>query len=573
MKAMRKSILACVLCLALCLGLFAGATFAWFTDTVSSTGNTITAGTLDVEAYAYDLAGDADQGMSVTIDGVNGGEAITFSSARQDLNKNDPPPIINESNWEPGQSSAKLLQVQNAGTLNAKVGIEFSVSGELTDALWFDFIQVDPSSVTDGVAGGTGSVIGTFTQREMNTLATFAQNLELTLEAANDGAADSIFFVFVYGMKTTAGNEYQNTSFTADVTVFATQATGEEDGFGNPDYDIMATYKVGTADELMTALDRGGVAQLNADIALTEPVTVTNADAAISLNGKTLSASAVANPDGNAFAALAATEGKSLTISNGTIDMSGYNAFAPAAPSAISATSGGKIVLSNVEYTSDNTGVYVQGQGSTVEIVHSTVSAPTYCVGTNASSEDNHGVNIRIIDSELRSPESDGWTNIGVMINVPGNLYIEGSTISGEVAAVMVRGGTATIKDSTLLREVAPTGYSDTYRYYDKDWVSGNGVPLATLLIGNRGTSYQYPASCTLENCIVACTFAMADADAPAGMIAQDCMTVYLYGNTGEGLGASLTYDADTVFQIAETSIAFIVQGDNGDNTKVTPIA
>ena len=427
MKAMRKSILACVLCLALCLGLFAGATFAWFTDTVSSTGNTITAGTLDVEAYAYDLAGDADQGMSVTIDGVNGGEAITFSSARQDLNKNDPPPIINESNWEPGQSSAKLLQVQNAGTLNAKVGIEFSVSGELTDALWFDFIQVDPSSVTDGVAGGTGSVIGTFTQREMNTLATFAQNLELTLEAANDGAADSIFFVFVYGMKTTAGNEYQNTSFTADVTVFATQATGEEDGFGNPDYDADAgnfTLTPGegeslTQNDLAAALNdpNNKSVSLGADMTISESTNIYT-DSVLDLGEKTITSEKTlyfGRNNGYQTAPITAT------IKNGTYSPTNNGG-------RIRVEGGSTLTMENVTFTNDNSSTVtvqaIQGHNNDPSLKNTYIfigcTFDNAYVAFDGSSGNGYEIDVRFVDCMFTF---DGLGNGGAAVSIDDYYY------------------------------------------------------------------------------------------------------------------------------------------------------
>ena len=39
------------LCLLLCMSMLIGTTFAWFTDSVSTTNNIITAGNLDVNLY------------------------------------------------------------------------------------------------------------------------------------------------------------------------------------------------------------------------------------------------------------------------------------------------------------------------------------------------------------------------------------------------------------------------------------------------------------------------------------------------------------------------------------------
>ena len=43
MKALKKSIIVCGLSLVLCVGLLMGTTFAWFTDTVTNSGNIIQA--------------------------------------------------------------------------------------------------------------------------------------------------------------------------------------------------------------------------------------------------------------------------------------------------------------------------------------------------------------------------------------------------------------------------------------------------------------------------------------------------------------------------------------------------
>ena len=116
-------------------------TFAWFTDSVSSSGNRIQAGTLNITATAagYDQNGSTQ----ITVpDGVIAGNTLIFGAA-EDIEAEGAKPVISESNWEPGQRNAKLLTVANSGSLAAKIKLEFNVTnGELTDALWFDFIQV-----------------------------------------------------------------------------------------------------------------------------------------------------------------------------------------------------------------------------------------------------------------------------------------------------------------------------------------------------------------------------------------------------------------------------------------------
>ena len=141
MSRTKKALLASGVSLLACAALLAGATFAWFTDSVVNTGNKIQAGNLAIGAYAYDLAEDGEG--SFKIEGVNGGEAFAFETEGQNL-KTDKTPIINDTLFEPGESNAKLLKVENAGTLSAKIKLEFSVmDGGLMEALWFDFVKVE----------------------------------------------------------------------------------------------------------------------------------------------------------------------------------------------------------------------------------------------------------------------------------------------------------------------------------------------------------------------------------------------------------------------------------------------
>ena len=226
MKSTKKSLIFSALSLLLCCALLAGTTFAWFTDSVTNTGNTIQAGNLAINAYAYDIG---EGGESFTITGVNNNVGFTFEAdaQAQDLKEANCPPIINDDLWEPGKSNAKLLKVENAGTLAVKIRLEFETAGDLTDALWFDFIQVK-----------SGEVTGSFTKRPMNTLSTFAENLELPIIAKGD----KLEFILVYGMYEEAGNEYKETDFTANVSILAAQYTYEKDGFDNTDYDKDALY-------------------------------------------------------------------------------------------------------------------------------------------------------------------------------------------------------------------------------------------------------------------------------------------------------------------------------------------
>lgn len=208
------------LSLLLCAALLLGTTFAWFTDSVTNTGNVITAGTLSIGASAYDVDTSKD---TYQFAGINNGQAFGFKGDGQDLKAENCPPILSEPRWEPGVSNAKLLTVSNNGSLAANIRLSFDVEDNgLQDALWFDFIQVEP-------------VQGSFVKRPMSELNTLAQSMVIPL---NGG--ESVSFILVYGMDEQADNAFQGKSFSADVTVMATQASKEEDGFGSSDYDAAA---------------------------------------------------------------------------------------------------------------------------------------------------------------------------------------------------------------------------------------------------------------------------------------------------------------------------------------------
>ena len=277
MKSIKRSLLLSVLSMFLCCLLLVGTTFAWFTDSVTNTENVITAGNLSIEAVAYELDMTNTTGTAYRIGVVNNGENFYFKATGQSLKEKDCPPIIDDELWEPGKTNAKLLEVKNTGNLAAKIKLAFDVkSTGLMDALWFDFVQIDAE----------GNVTGSFTKRPMSQIETIANNLEFKLAA--DGG--NVRFILVYGMYEEAGNEYMNQSFSADVTILATQDTAESDGFGDNQYDAAAKYavSVSTAGELSSAIAEGKPVSLSENITLTDKIVATG-DVTIFGNGNTIS--------------------------------------------------------------------------------------------------------------------------------------------------------------------------------------------------------------------------------------------------------------------------------------------
>ena len=524
-KRTKRALLASVMAVLLCAAMLIGTTFAWFTDSVTSGRNTIVAGNLDVELeYATATEGTLGGWTSV----------------------NDATDLFGDGLWEPGYAQVVYLRVRNAGTLALRYQLSMNILSEtagvnvngqtfnLSDELQYGAVlnQSVPFANRDvAIDAVTGPV----------ALSTAYTSGEMHL-AAN---AEPQYLALVVYMPKTVGNEanYRGDvvpTIELGVNLLATQDTVEEDSFDNL-YDQDAWEEVSDAAGLQAAISEGKTASLTQDIVLDSTLPMSpSGETNIVLNGNELKTTSENTT--------MVENGETLTVSGGSLSI-GEGMFADMAKSALQVTDGSTIRLLNVDYRAGGTGVFAQGQNATVEIINSVIEAPSFCVGTNAGNTANHGVDIRIINSRLETTHFDGWTGSAVLMNVPGNLTIERSTIIGECNAVIVRSGTATIRNSVLSRPYAVEGANESEIHMDGNWGSGNNVPLATLLLGNRAeNAYQYPTVCRVENTTI--TSAAAGAK-----------TVYLYGNQTAELGVTFTYDDATVIQPADESVEPIVYG------------
>ena len=524
-KRTKRALIASVLALVVCAAMLIGTTFAWFTDSVTSGRNTIVAGNLDVELeYATATEGTLGGWTSV----------------------NDATDLFGDGLWEPGYAQVVYLRVRNAGTLALRYQLSMNILSEtagvnvdgqtfnLSDELQYGAVlnQSVPFANRDAAMDAVTSPVA---------LSTPYASGEMHL-AAN---AEPQYLALVVYMPKTVGNEanYRGDAVPTielGVNLLATQDTVEEDSFDNL-YDQDAWEEVSDAAGLQAAISEGKTASLTQDIVLDSTLPMSpSGETNIVLNGNELKTTSENTT--------MVENGETLTVSGGSLSI-GEGMFADMAKSALQVTDGSTIRLLNVDYRAGGTGVFAQGQNATVEIINSVIEAPSFCVGTNAGNTANHGVDIRIINSRLETTHFDGWTGSAVLMNVPGNLTIERSTIIGECNAVIVRSGTATIRNSVLSRPYAVEGANESEIHMDGNWGSGNNVPLATLLLGNRAeNAYKYPTVCRVENTTI--TSAAAGAK-----------TVYLYGNQTAELGVTFTYDDATVIQPADESVEPIVYG------------
>ena len=215
-KNTKRALVSSALAMLVCVAMLVGTTFAWFTDTASTSVNKIQSGSLDVDIV------DAN---NMHIDTLN---FIKAEGGKDEA-------IL----WEPGCTyNLTPFKIVNNGTLALKYKVV--VSGAVGDTDLLDVIDFSYTT-EDG---------------------TFDINAEGHL-----GAGASTKLITMSGkMQETAGNDYMGKEVTGiTITVVATQDTVENDSYNN-NYDANATYPVVNAAELKESLVNGGTVAVNKDI-------------------------------------------------------------------------------------------------------------------------------------------------------------------------------------------------------------------------------------------------------------------------------------------------------------------
>ena len=283
----------------------------------------------------------------------------------------------------------------------------------------------------------------------------------------------------------------------------------------------------GFLNDWQSIFDEGGEITLLKDVTLTTIRTLENQiNIKINLNKHTITYTS------NRASAFTVTDGAYLKLENGSLNFT-LNSPDGTDPS-ISIKSAASVELVDIDYQTDGAALFVIGDAATVIVKNSTIeTSKTYAVGTNANDAENYNVNINLINSTLKGCSP-------VLINVPGILNIDNCDIIGEMHGVIVRGGTATIKNSRITQDYKDTDSDNMYTYFDeRNWGSGNTVQLGGLIIGNKSTAYQYPSTVTVENTIITInTPTTSKGYFPA---------IFTYGNSGTSLGVSLTTSGVTL--------------------------
>ena len=215
MKNIKKSFLMSSISLLLCFIMLLGTTFAWFTDSVTSSGNKIQAGTLKLDL-----------------------EMLNKETGAYESIKTSKDPIFNYDLWEPGYTDVKFLKVENEGSLSLKWKAMFVSDEEVSKLAEVIDVYVLPSVTELGYDNLTRDFDG---WRRVGTLDQFINTLSQTTYG-NLLPYSCAYLGIALHMQEEAGNEYQEIGLEAfDIQIVATQMSNEEDSFG-PDYDNDAEW-------------------------------------------------------------------------------------------------------------------------------------------------------------------------------------------------------------------------------------------------------------------------------------------------------------------------------------------
>ncbi len=228
-KTSKRAVLTSALSLLLCCTMLIGTTWAWFTDSVTSAGNIIKSGTLDVEM--------------TWADGTEDPNNTTWKDASVGA-------IFNNDLWEPGYVEVKHVKIANVGTLAFKYQIVIKANGELTktadgktlaDAIDVYYLE-NATQVADRAALAAYTPECTLAQfLENNATANNTATGKLYPKDNTDSLPDNHTVTIALKMRESAGNEYQDMAIGTDFSVqlLATQWTYEEDTF-DKNYDELA---------------------------------------------------------------------------------------------------------------------------------------------------------------------------------------------------------------------------------------------------------------------------------------------------------------------------------------------
>lgn len=324
-KTTKRAMLFSVLALVLCMSMFVGTTYAWFTDSVTSANNVIQSGNLDID-------------VQYTLDGENW----------EDLaNAED---LFQKGLWEPGHTEVVALKITNKGSLALKYAAFINVIDEVVgktkdgkDIVLSDILTVSTLSFEDAgidpvfnINIAERSIEEAFKNENVIAYgdAVSFKNGNILEDEKHLEPGVSQYVVIKVDMAETVGNEANHDgvnvpAITFGVNVVATQYTSESDSFGK-DYDAEA-YLISSGEDLKDALTKD---EEHIMIELADNVTWDTAAWSSNPMGGASTKTITINGNGNTITfnsvdsdwTNVVTGDAVLTIKNATVTNSGYDA-------------------------------------------------------------------------------------------------------------------------------------------------------------------------------------------------------------------------------------------------------
>jgi len=236
MKGTKRALMTSAVALLLCFSMLIGTTYAWFTDSVSTVNNIITAGNLDVELYWSTTPTDSDSWKKVSA------ETNVFEK---------------DTLWEPGHTEVVYLKIVNEGTLALKYQIGVTVDSEIIGKTE-DGKDIKLSEHIEYGAIATPDLVSYANRAAARDAVTSSYKLSSSYTKANNllATGDDDYITLVVYMPESVGNEanYRGTAIPTinlGINLYATQYTHEEDSFDNQYDAATAVFTVAEANAMM----------------------------------------------------------------------------------------------------------------------------------------------------------------------------------------------------------------------------------------------------------------------------------------------------------------------------------
>ena len=331
-KVTRRTLLLSVLAVVMCVAMFVGTTFAWFTDTASTGVNKIVAGNLKVDIIGADSEAHVDTLNFTKAAGAEGEELL----------------------WEPGcRYLTEGFRIANKGNLALKWKAEINkdniVDGKVVDTAkdGVSLLDVIDFYVVTKADDGTETAVA---------IENFTGKL-----AANVGKSETYYIKGV--MQTTAGNDYQNLTLEGiTITVIATQDTVENDSFNNQ-YDKDAQYPITSFADLKAAVEWNGKYNVTENLDPDASLIIKNAVVTLNATGKTIANTQDIYNEGTYDWSMISVRGwmGNLTITGGTFAAKANDCY------VMDVRDGGYLTIEDGKFIGNVDAIYVEKGTAVIE--------------------------------------------------------------------------------------------------------------------------------------------------------------------------------------------------------------